>query len=75
MANTFFPDHIAIAGGLSAAGDIVMLPAERVFRETACELARSGATFGCATLGSSATLIGAAGPFWKGEDDGKSISR
>lgn len=65
MANTFFPDHIAIAGGLSAAGDIVLKPAEKVFRDTACIMARSKATFCRATLGSTATLIGAAWPFWK----------
>jgi len=64
MANTFFPDHIAIAGGLSAAGGLVLEPAERIFRETACEFARSRATFSPAALGSSATLIGAAWPFW-----------
>ncbi len=65
MANTFFPDHIAIAGGLSAGGDFVLKPAERVFRESACVLARSTATFMPATLGSMATLIGAAWPFWQ----------
>jgi predicted NBD/HSP70 family sugar kinase len=65
MANTFFPDHIAIAGGLSAAGDIVLKPAERVFRQTACEFATAKATFGRAKLGSAATLIGAAWPFWR----------
>lgn len=67
MANTFFPDHIAIAGGLSAAGDFVMKSAEKTFRETACVLARSTATFARAELGSAATLIGAAWPFWQGE--------
>jgi glucokinase len=67
MANTFFPDHIAIAGGLSAAGDFVLKPAERVFRETACVRARDGATFARATLGSMTTLIGAAWPFWQTE--------
>lgn len=65
FANTFFPDHIAIAGGLSAAGDFVLEPAERVFRQSACVLARSTATFTQATLGSMATLIGAAWPFWQ----------
>ncbi|MDQ2844372.1 MAG: ROK family protein [Acidobacteriota bacterium] len=77
MANTFFPDHIAIAGGLSAGGDFVLKPAERVFRESACVLARSTARFTRATLGSTATLIGAACPFWEGEtnEDGKPISR
>jgi glucokinase len=67
MANTFFPDHIAIAGGLSAAGDFVLKPAEQVFRETACVLARESVTFTRATLGSMATLIGAAWPFWEKE--------
>jgi glucokinase len=64
MANTFFPDHIAIAGGLSAAGDFVLDPAQRVFRETACVLARENVTFARAELGPMATLIGAAWPFF-----------
>ena len=67
MANTFFPDHIAIAGGLSAAGDLVLKPAEQVFRESASVLARSEVTFVRAKLGASATLIGAAWPFWERE--------
>jgi glucokinase len=65
MANMLFPDHIAIAGGLSAGGKHVLEPAERIFRETACALARSQATFTRATLGSLAPLIGAAWPFWR----------
>ena len=67
MSNIFFPDHIAIAGGLSAAEDLVLKPAERVFRESACLLARSKVTFTRATLGSMATLVGAAWPFWRTE--------
>lgn len=63
MANTFFPDHIAIAGGLSAAGAVVLTAAENVFRQTACTLAKSHTTFGLATLGSAATLTGAGWPF------------
>lgn len=69
MANIFFPDHIAIAGGLSAADQLVLGPAERVFRESACLLAKSSATFTRATLGSMATLIGAAWPFWEKENE------
>jgi glucokinase-like ROK family protein len=65
MANILFPDHIAIAGGLSAAGSYVLDAAERVFRESASILARSNVPFTRATLGPSATLIGAAWPFWK----------
>jgi predicted NBD/HSP70 family sugar kinase len=64
MANILFPDHIVIAGGLSAAGDYVLEPAERVFRETASILARSNTSFAVAALGPSATLLGAAWPFW-----------
>lgn len=73
MANTLFPDHIAIAGGLSAAGDFVLTPAERVFRESASILARSNVSFTKATLGTMATLIGAAWPFWEdSKEDGES---
>lgn len=66
LANTLFPDHISIAGGLSAAGDFVLRPAERAFREPAAVLARSHTTFTRAKLGTMATLIGAAWPFWNG---------
>ncbi len=76
LSNMFFPDHIAIAGGLSAAGDLVLKPAERVFRKTACLFATSKTTFGRAVLGSTATLIGAAWPFLKGKVSyGESVSR
>lgn len=64
LANMFFPDHIAVAGGLSAAGDFALRPAEDAFYRSACVLARSNTTFTRATLGSTATLIGAAWPFW-----------
>lgn len=63
LANMFFPDHIAVAGGLSAAGDFALRPAEEAFRQSACVLARSGATLTRATLGPNATLMGAAWPF------------
>ncbi len=64
MANLFFPDHIAVAGGLSAAGQYVLGPAEQTFYESASVLARSNATFARATLGATAPLIGASWPFW-----------
>lgn len=64
LSNTFFPDHIAIAGGLSAAGDLILKPAEENFRHLAGVFARTDVTLTPATLGSSATLIGAAWPFW-----------
>jgi glucokinase len=59
MANILFPDRIAIAGGLSAAGELILEPAERVFRYSASEAASSRTTLDIATLGSSASLVGA----------------
>ncbi len=64
IANTFFPDHIAFAGGLSAAGVLVLEPAERTFQKHAAIAARSHTQMVTATLGASASLIGAASPFW-----------
>ena len=63
LANIFFPDRIAIAGGLSAAGTFVLGPAERAFQESASIFARQNVTFTQATLGPMATLMGAACPF------------
>ncbi|MGI8958490.1 MAG: ROK family protein [Bryobacteraceae bacterium] len=63
MANVFLPDRIAIAGGLSAAGDLVLKPAERAFYSSASEFARSRASLCQAALGPMATLTGAAWPF------------
>jgi len=75
MSNILFPDHIAIAGGLSAAGDFVLKPAEQVFRQSASILARSNVSFSKATLGTVATLIGAAWPFWENRKrNGESVT-
>jgi glucokinase len=63
MANIFFPDRIAIAGGLSAAGDLLLKPAESAFYGSASEFARSRASLCQAALGPMATLTGAAWPF------------
>jgi glucokinase len=63
MATTFFPDHIAIAGGLSEAGDVLMDAVERAFQRHAGVFARSQTTLTRAVLGARATLIGAAWPF------------
>ncbi|MFL6354450.1 MAG: ROK family protein [Bryobacteraceae bacterium] len=63
MANAFLPDRIAIAGGLSAAGDLVLKPAEHAFYSSASEFARSRASFCRAALGPMATLTGAGWPF------------
>jgi glucokinase len=74
LANTFFPDHIAVAGGLSAAGDFVMESTQQTFLEVASKFARSRTKVSRAALGSNATLIGAAWPFWKGMPHGESKS-
>jgi len=63
MANIFFPDRIAIAGGLSAAGDLLLNPLKAAFESSASEFARSRATLCQAALGPMATLTGAAWPF------------
>jgi glucokinase len=74
MSNLFFPDHIAVAGGLSAAGDFVMKPMEQTFFEIASKFARSRTKISRASLGATATLIGAAWPFWKESAHGESKS-
>jgi glucokinase len=63
IANILLPDRIAIAGGLSAAGNLLLKPAERVFYSSASEFARSRASLCQAVLGPMATLTGAAWPF------------
>lgn len=65
MSNILFPDHIAIAGGLSAAGDLLLDPVRRVFSHSAAVFARSRTSISLATLGPMATLMGAAWPFWR----------
>ena len=64
LANTFFPDGIAIAGGLSAAGDVVLQAARRSFEQSASTLAKTTAELQLAKLGAQAPLIGAGGQFW-----------
>ena len=63
LAQTFFPDHIAVAGGLSEAGDFLMSTVQRAFDAHAGDFARSQTKLMRAVLGSRATLIGAAWPF------------
>lgn len=60
MANTFYPNRIAIAGGLAESGDLVMDAVGRAFRESVSDFAREKAVLGRAMLGSLATLTGAA---------------
>ena len=65
LAHIFFPDRIAIAGGLSAAGTLIMEPLEATFQQVASHHARSHTRISRALLGPNATLIGAGWPFWK----------
>lgn len=62
LASTFFPDHIAIAGGLSEAGDLVMGGVESTFDRHAGRFARTQTGVARAILGARATLIGAGWP-------------
>lgn len=63
MANILFPNHIAIAGGLSAAGKVLLDSVSRSFESSAGSFVRSNVRLTLATLGPHATLIGAAWPF------------
>jgi glucokinase len=59
LANILFPDRIAIAGGLSEAGDLLLEPCRAAFRENASGLASQHARIVKAGLGWQATLAGA----------------
>jgi glucokinase len=59
MANTFYPDRIAIAGGLAEGGELVMDAVVAAFRNSVSDFAREKALLGRAKLGSLATLAGA----------------
>lgn len=59
MANTFYPDRIAIAGGLAESGELVMDSVGAAFSNAVSEFAREKAVLGRAELGSLATLTGA----------------
>ena len=58
LAHIFFPDRIAIAGGLSALGDPLLTATRAAFDAHAGTLAAS-ATIACAGKGAHATLVGA----------------
>jgi predicted NBD/HSP70 family sugar kinase len=59
LAIIFFPERIAIAGGLSEAGALLLDPAEEAFRTNASPFASERATVVKASLGWQATLRGA----------------
>jgi glucokinase len=60
LANMFFPERIAIAGGLAEAGDLLMKSVERTFDYSASKFARDRVTLSRARLGAMATITGAA---------------
>jgi glucokinase len=62
LANIFFPDTIAIGGGLSEAGDLLLSPAADAFRRSTGPFAGSARVLRAA-LGWQAPLVGAATPF------------
>lgn len=59
LANIFFPDTIAVGGGVSEAGDLLLSPAIAAFRRSAGPFAGSARVVR-ATLGWQAPLVGAA---------------
>ena len=61
LASIFFPDRIAVAGGLSHAGDGFFAAAEASFRTYGGEYPLSRASLVRASTGEHATLLGAAG--------------
>ena len=62
LSQIFFPDRIALAGGLAEAEDLVLPAAEAEFRRTVNAEARAHISVVKATLGWRATVIGAAAP-------------
>jgi glucokinase len=62
LAQIFFPDRIALAGGLAEAEDLVLPAAEASFRRTVNTEARARVAVVKAVLGWRATVIGAAAP-------------
>lgn len=62
LANTFFPDSIAVAGGFAEAGDLVLGGLHRSFQIHASQFAKDRVSIARATLGAMATLTGAAYP-------------
>jgi glucokinase len=62
LAQIFFPDRIALAGGLAEAEDLVLPAAEAEFRRTVNREARAQVEVVKAALGWRATVIGAAAP-------------
>src|ERR1035438_868879 len=62
LSQIFFPDRIALAGGVAEAEDLVLPAAEAAFRRTVNAEARVHVAVVKASLGWRATVIGAAAP-------------
>jgi glucokinase len=62
LSQIFFPDRIALAGGLAEAEDLVLPHAESEFRRTVNSEARAQVKVVKAALGWRATVVGAAAP-------------
>ena len=60
LANIFYPDRIAYAGGLAEAGAVVLDSAQRAFEYAAGNFTKERVTVGRAKLGAMSTLTGAA---------------
>jgi len=64
LASIFFPDRIAIAGGLSQAGEPLLTAAEASFRSHGGDFPLARASLVLAKKGEHATLLGAAASFF-----------
>jgi glucokinase len=62
LATVFFPDLIAISGGLAEAGDLLIGPATEAFRSVAAPFCASRVTVCKAEMGWQATVAGAVAP-------------
>ena len=65
LAQIFFPDRIALAGGLAEAEDLVLPAAEASFRRTVNAEARANVEVVKAVLGWRAGVVGAAAPLFE----------
>lgn len=64
MATIFFPDCVAISGGISEAGDLLLTAADRTFRRMAAPFVADRVTLCKGTLGAKAGVVGAAACLW-----------
>jgi glucokinase len=67
LASIFLPDRIAVAGGLSQAGDVLLRSAQASFRSHGGKFPLARATLERSSAGEHATLLGAAACFFHPE--------